>query len=125
MHRNWDEVFIEALRKCPNVTAAIEAAGISRAAAYKKRSVDEDFRTRWEDAIHKSLDGLEEAVFARAIGGSDQLAIFLLKSHRRDTYGDQMKVQHGGIIQLEWGDPAPDAGAASGPEDGEGSPCPV
>jgi hypothetical protein len=97
--RDWQPAFIETLRVVPNVSAACKAVGISRNAAYRARQEDEEFALAWHDAINVSLDELEAALMARAIKQDTQAAIFLLKAHRRDTYGDNLKLEHSGRLQ--------------------------
>jgi hypothetical protein len=107
---DWTTVFLISLAQTPNVTAASRAAGISRQAAYNRRNADPEFSAAWDDALEQSTDALVEEAYRRAYEGterpvfyrgqecgrireySDTLAIFLLKAHRRATYGDQSKV---------------------------------
>jgi hypothetical protein len=86
---NWQPVFIEALAQRPNVSRAARAAGISRRRVYQVREADPEFAAEWDDAIAGSLDELEEIAFGRAKDVSDTLMIFLLKSHRKETYGEK------------------------------------
>jgi hypothetical protein len=104
----WTDTFLKALSRCPNVSAAAEAAGISRQYAYRIRDEDPDFAAAWQDAVDQSTDSLVGECYRRARDGvtkpvfqggqhvgdvqeySDTLAIFLLKSHRRAVYGDKM-----------------------------------
>lgn len=96
--RNWKPAFLAALAAWPDVSKACEAAGISRRTAYRERQADEDFALAWHDAINVSLDQVEAALIERALKSDTTAAIFLLKSHRRDVYGDNLKLEHSGRI---------------------------
>lgn len=95
-----------------NISAACRAAGVSRAIAYLWRRDNPEFRRRWEEAQEAATDRLVQEAYRRAFEGSDKdvfykgevvgaerqysdtLAIFLLKCHRRATYGDQTRITH-------------------------------
>lgn len=92
-----------------NVTAAAEAADVSRSSAYALRANDTAFRRAWDDAVEGALDDLEAELHRRAKEGaekpvfyggkpvgsvrnySDNLAMFLLRSRRPHIYGDSAK----------------------------------
>lgn len=90
--------FLAALRTSPNVTAAAEAAGVSRQAAYKWREADPDFAEEWDHAIEASVDNLEEKAWRRAETESDRLMEILLKAHR-PKYREKATVEHTGRIE--------------------------
>lgn len=109
--RDWRTPFLAALRQAPNVSGAAKAAGIDRTIAYDTYRADPAFAAAWDDAIEQSVDRAVKELYRRAIDGvekpvtvagerevireySDTLLIFLLKSHRREVYGD--KVEHSG-----------------------------
>lgn len=96
--KNWKPAFLTALAMWPDVSKACEAAGISRRTAYRERQADEDFALAWHDAMNVSLDKVEAALIERALKSDTTAAIFLLKSHRRDVYGDNLKLEHSGKI---------------------------
>lgn len=96
---DWADRFIDALTLTPNITAAALGAGIDRSHAYYVKSQDADFSRRWDNALASSLDALEANVFDRA-KNSDTLAIFLLKSHRREVYGERMEQAHTGGLTI-------------------------
>ena len=105
--KEWQAVFIKALRNAPNVTEAAEKAGVNRQYVYRVRDTDEAFAAEWDDALAKSVDEAERELFRRAVKGvrkpvyqngkqvgeiqeySDTLLIFLLKSHRAERYRDR------------------------------------
>jgi len=96
--RNWKPAFLTALTACPDVSKACAAAGITRSRAYAERQADEAFAIQWHDAINVSLDALEAALIERGMEKDTTAAIFLLKSHRRDVYGDNLKLEHSGRV---------------------------
>jgi hypothetical protein len=102
--RIWQRAFLAALRKVPNVKAACAIAGITRRGAYDARDSDAEFRTAWLHALGESIDRVEAKVFQQAIEGDPQLAMFLLKSHKREVYGDVSRMEidgrHVGVILL-------------------------
>lgn len=85
----WQARFVAALEKSPNISAAARAAGINRTYAYAHREENADFAAAWDAAIQKAVDELEAAAFRRGKARSDTLAIFLLKSHRAEVYGER------------------------------------
>jgi hypothetical protein len=116
------ELFLEALRKSPNVSAAARACGVSYRAVYSLRKADPSFAEAWDEAIEQAVDAIEGALYERAIEGvdepvfhkgevcgvvtrySDTAAMFLLKGRRRQVYGDKSQVEmsgpDGGPIQM-------------------------
>lgn len=107
--RKWTpqrrRVFLTRLRASGNVTAAAEAARISRSSAYMLRANDSEFRQAWDDAVAGALDDLEAELHRRAKEGtekpvfyggkavgsvtnySDNLAMFILRARRPHIYG--------------------------------------
>ncbi|MBF0625112.1 MAG: hypothetical protein HQL82_09935 [Magnetococcales bacterium] len=86
------ELFLEALRRSPNVSAAARVAGLSRPRAYELRSRDPEFARLWQEALDEGLDRVEEQLFHLATGeqGSRSVsaAVFWLKAHRPAIYKD-------------------------------------
>jgi hypothetical protein len=98
------EIFLDYLRKSPNVSKAARAAGYTRQRMYQLRDEDEKFARAWREAADESLDDAEGEVFRRAVKGtlkpvfqkgeevgkireySDTLLMFWLKAHRPDRY---------------------------------------
>lgn len=84
-----------ALRKfvtAGTVTAACEAAGISRRVWYDWMAEDELFRELALQLKEANTDELEEEAVRRATHGSDTLLIFLLKSRRPGIYRDRLTI---------------------------------
>lgn len=90
----WEDRFIEALSNSGNVRASCLAAGISRELAYNRRKISKPFAQRWAWALEDAVDTVEAIAWQRAMSGqSDQIIMFILKSRRREIYGDQIRVQ--------------------------------
>ena len=105
-----EQQFFEILSKTGNVTAGASAIGLKRSQLYHKRKTNEKFRQQWEDAMNEALDHLESQLWKRALGQTDmqkntkgqsdvkksstdekaeeRLAMFLLKAHRPEIFGD-------------------------------------
>src|SRR5437899_1991947 len=65
--KQWHAAFLRSLAKTPSVTIAARSAGVSTRACYKARDADPEFAEKWSDAINKSVDALEDAVYRRAL----------------------------------------------------------
>lgn len=73
--------------------------------AYHSRVRSEEFALQWEEALQDAIDVLESEARRRALGQSDTLLIFLLKSHRPEVYRENYHVTHtgpdGGAIHVD------------------------
>ena len=106
----WKAVFLHSLGIMPVVRVAAQKAGISRQVAYRTREQDPDFAAAWDSAKEDGVDLIEAALHKRAREKSDVAAIFMLKSHRRQIYGE--KVEHlgsgsSGEIEIRLNIPTP------------------
>ena len=88
------DVFLRAVAGGATISAAAQAAGISRRTAYQWRNRYSTFAAAWDDALETGTDRLEEEAVRRALGGSDTLLIFLLKARRPHIYRERMDMQH-------------------------------
>lgn len=97
-----EQAILEQLRLTGRVTIACRAARIPRMTYYSWRSLDDAFRAASDAARREGIDALlddvENALIARAKKIDTTAAIFLLKSHRRETYGDKIAHDHAGTI---------------------------
>lgn len=101
--------FLEALEHCGNVVKSCQISGVSRRAAYDWRGADPEFAKKWEKALDRGTDALEDEAVRRAVDGvdkpvymggkflkikeySDTLLIFLLKCRRPEKYRDRQEV---------------------------------
>ncbi len=82
MKRHWQKAFLAALENTGSVTAAADAAGVHRTAAYKHRQTDKAFSEKWDESVEHASDVLEDEARKRAFAGSDVLLMFLLKGIR-------------------------------------------
>jgi len=82
MKRHWQKAFLAALENTGSVTAAAEAAGVHRTAAYKHLQTDKAFSEKWDESVEHASDVLEDEARKRAFAGSDLLLMFLLKGIR-------------------------------------------
>jgi hypothetical protein len=82
MKRHWQNAFLAALEQTGSVTAAAEAAKISRVTVHENKRNDPAFSKLWDEALDVSADTLEDEARKRAFNGSDVLLMFLLKGIR-------------------------------------------
>lgn len=88
----WREPFLEALAATGNVTASARAVGLDRDAAYLRRKSDPEFAAAWASAEEVSTDELVAEARRRALAGSDWLLWRLIQAHRRELYGDTIRI---------------------------------
>ncbi len=102
--RKKELIFLRVLQRTGNVTAATQQAELDRSQVYRRRNMDADFRDKWRDAMAQALDYLEAYLWEKAMGNDpaaaeggrpidDKIAIFLLKAHRPEIFGDGRKRQ--------------------------------
>ena len=75
---------------------ACDRAGIRRRTHYTWLEEYPKYKAVYEELKERFLDGLEVVAIERAKEKSDNLLQFLLKSYRRDKFGDQSKIQMAG-----------------------------
>ena len=99
------QIFLDTLRHCRNVSEAARIAKISRTRLYKMKASDKKFAKAWGSALEEAADRLTDEAIRRAVSGfeevkyfkgepvgtvrkfSDQLLMFLMKAHRPELYG--------------------------------------
>src|SRR5215213_5022124 len=103
-----DEVrakFLAALAEGMSIANAAGAAGTGRGAMYVWRKDDPLFAADWDEAVEVGTDLLEDEARRRAMAGSDQLIMFMLKARRPAQYKDRAVHEHvgaaGGAVQFE------------------------
>ena len=89
----WHDAFLADLAENCNVANAARMAGVDRSTVYRHRDENAEFATAWDDAVEAGIQALELAARKRAMSVSDTLAIFLLKSHRPDTYRENKRTE--------------------------------
>lgn len=80
------------MRERPVLTSALKRARIGRTSYYDWIAADPIFKQAVKDAIEEGLDALEDALIERGLATDTTAAIFMLKSRRRDIYGDKATV---------------------------------
>lgn len=93
-----EKAILAALRERPVYASACRKARVSRAAFNDWKRDDPAFAARVKEASDEGLDALEDALAGRGLKDDTTAAIFLLKSRRRDTYGDKIDHTHKGLI---------------------------
>jgi hypothetical protein len=83
---------LDLLREVPNYAAACRKIRISRETFYRHRRINPAFDRAVIDARNQGLDALEDALITRGIINDTTAAIFMLKSHRREIYGDKVSI---------------------------------
>lgn len=68
----WRTAFLTALSHCNNITAAAEAAGVSRTAVLKARKQDPQFRAKFEEAVQAAVDRAEYLAWKLAVEGQEE-----------------------------------------------------
>lgn len=86
--------FLRAHKDEATVSRAAQYAGVHRRTVYKWNATDPKFALAWEKARETFVQELEMRAYWRAIDGSDQLLMFLLRSYRPGTYTEK-KQQEG------------------------------
>jgi hypothetical protein len=107
------EKFLEVLRATCNVSEAARSIGVSRTAAYERRS-DPIFAMAWDEAEQEAADRLEREAWRRAAEGtkkpivykgkvtghyleySDRMLELLLKAHRPDKFRERVSTEVSG-----------------------------
>ena len=121
---DWCEPFLAALRQRGNIRASCEAAGVARTTVYFRRANDPPFAAAMSEAIEDAADDLEAEAWRRAVEGctrpvygsggagvgtvqvgeiteySDALMVLLLKAHKPGKYRENVKVEHGGHVEV-------------------------
>jgi hypothetical protein len=87
----WWTRFLDALRDTGAVRYAAQAAGVSRATAYRHRQAHHEFADAWKDALEDACDQLELEARKRALSGSDRLLQFLLIAHRPQVFSERFR----------------------------------
>jgi hypothetical protein len=87
---DWEAHFLELLKGTGNATLAAQGAGIDRTTAYARAARDPAFAAAWRAAQEAAIDLLEGAARQRALAGSDQLLMFLLRGLRPERYGARL-----------------------------------
>jgi hypothetical protein len=98
-----DEVLREIRRKGV-VESALKKVGIARSTWYGWLADDSELAAKHDHALkvgkRPRIEKIEDTVFDKAEQGDIVAAIFVLKTHRRDTYGDKQEISGPGGVPL-------------------------
>lgn len=78
--------------KCGVIGIACDLAGMSRKSHRTWLADYPDYKEMFEEVRDRFVDGLEAVAIERARDKSDGLLTLMLKSHRREVYGDSSDV---------------------------------
>jgi hypothetical protein len=92
--------FMDAYAKTGDLRAAAKAAKISLEAHHQMLETSDSYRKSFRAAQQQVVDLLETAVFRRALDGSDELLVFLLRAWLPERYREHTMVEHSGTIVL-------------------------
>jgi hypothetical protein len=92
--------FLETYAKTGSMTGAAKAAKISLASHSRRLETDPAYRKAFEGAQEQVVDLLEAEAFRRALAGSDELLIFLLRAWEPDRYREHVVHEHSGTTTL-------------------------
>src|SRR5665213_1823006 len=84
----WHRLFLSAIRNSANVRASCQAAGVSRATAYKARVNNKEFAGQWDEAEQDAVDLVEAKLLQVALAGDVTGMIFFLKHNRPAKYAE-------------------------------------
>ena len=86
------KTFLAHLTETASVAGAAAKATLQRSTLYQLRKHDAAFAARWDEAMQRTLDGVQKPVFyagqqiASVQQFNDRLLQFLLKAHKPETY---------------------------------------
>ena len=85
------EAFLAEMSKHWNVYRAAKKIGISRKLVYNEWLHDTEFKARYDEILDSWIDGAESNLMSQAAQNEKAFvpAIFMLKSHRPETYDRQ------------------------------------
>lgn len=116
--RDWKPAWLVAFEREGMVSAACRTVGVGRTTVYDARS-DPEFAQAWDDieamttdrmereAMRRGMEGFDKAVYhqGEVVGMerqfSDTLLIFMLKARKPETYRENVKVVHAGIVKQQ------------------------
>lgn len=97
----WKDLFIEGFRESGIISHALMYAGVDRKVLRAALERDKEFLEEFHDAKADAIDSLETEAVRRAKDGSDQLLMFLLKSHRPEVYRENHKIEVTGHFEVD------------------------
>ncbi len=115
---------IEAFRRGCTWAEAAQFADVSRTTLWRWSQLDEDFAASIDEAKAGPDSEVEAVTYANCLDpdpAHNTLRMFWLKSRVPQVYGERLKIEHSGEIEIGWGDPQGDNapvtyGAGAGPD---------
>jgi hypothetical protein len=116
---DWRPKFLKAFAETGTVIEAAKKAGVGRRTVYDERQRNETFALKWaeieewtteemeQEARRRAVLGVEEPVFykgelvSHVSKYSDTLLIFLLKARKPEVYRENVRVEHGGSVNVK------------------------
>ena len=92
--------FLDTYATTGSVAGAAKTAGIPPGTHYARLEADPGYRLAYEAAQRQVIRRLEDKAFERALAGSAELLIFLLRAWMPEHYSDNAVHQHSGSTEV-------------------------
>jgi hypothetical protein len=92
--------FMDRYAETGSLRAAARAAKVSLATHYRMLETSDSYRKQFEVAQQQVADRLEAECFRRALAGSDELLVFLLRAWLPERYREHTILEHSGAVTL-------------------------
>ena len=86
--RDWRPVFLEAYGRLGIISGACKVAKVGRTNVYMERVRNAEFAAAWDELEQHGIDEVELAARMNALAGNASMQMFLLKTRRRELYGE-------------------------------------
>jgi hypothetical protein len=86
--RDWRPVFLEAYGRLGIISGACKVAKVGRTNVYTERVRNPEFAEAWDEVEQHGIDEVELAARMNALAGNAPMQMFLLKTRRRELYGE-------------------------------------
>jgi hypothetical protein len=86
--RDWRPIFLEAYGRLGIISGACKVAKVSRTNVYAERVRNPEFAEAWDEVEQHGIDEVELAARMNALAGNAPMQMFLLKTRRRELYGE-------------------------------------
>jgi hypothetical protein len=106
-------MFLDTYARTGNMTGAARKAGITLARHYQQLEADPEYRKDFAAAQQQLAGRLEDLVFRRALAGSDELLIFILRAWLPERYREHVIQEISGSITISESDATAARGAVA------------
>jgi hypothetical protein len=86
--RDWRPIFLEAYGRLGIISGACKVAKVGRTIVYMERARNPEFAEAWDEVEQQGIDEVELAARVNALAGNAPMQMFLLKTRRRELYGE-------------------------------------